>query len=254
MFGRVADGASRETAQRELHSLTARYIAESGEPPARSRYSAVRLTPMTGLPADARGMALAFLALLMGAAIAVLLIASVNVAAMLSARALTRRREMAVRVALGAGRGRLVRQLLTEILLLYTVGAGIGMVLAVQATAALERLPIPSDVPLQLEVSPDLRVFAFALVLSLLTGVVFGLAPAMRAVNATIATRIREGSTGAGTRRPFMSRAMVAGQLALSLVLLLASGLLLQALGRGARTNPGFEIAGVSTAAFSMEA
>jgi predicted permease len=76
----------------------------------------------------------------------------------------------------------------------------------------------------------------------------------MRAVNATLATPIREGSTGAGTRRPFMSRAMVAGQLALSLVLLVASGLLLQALGRGARTNPGFEIDGVSTAAFSMEA
>jgi predicted permease len=254
MFGRVADGTSRETARRELQLLTARYIAESGEPPARSRYSAVRLTAMTGLPADARGMAFAFLALLMGAAIAVLLIASVNVAAMLSARALTRRREMAVRVALGASRGRLVRQLLTEILLLYAVGAGIGMVLALQATAALEQLPIPSDVPLQLEVSPDLRVFAFALVLSLITGVVFGLAPVMRAINATIATRIREGSTGAGTRRPFMSRAMVAGQLALSLVLLVASGLLLQALGRGARTNPGFGIDGVSTASFGMEA
>lgn len=254
MFGRLAEATTREAAQRELHSLTARYIAESGEPAARSRYSAVRLTPMTGLPADARGMTLAFLALLMSAALAVLLIASVNVAAMLSARALTRRREMAVRVALGAGRGRLVRQLLTEILVLYTAGAGIGIALAVQATAALERLPLPSDVPLQLEVSPDLRVFAFALVLSLLTGVVFGLAPAMRAVNATIATRIREGSTGAGTRRPFMSRAMVAGQLALSLVLLVASGLLLQALGRGERANPGFDMDGVSTAAFSMEA
>lgn len=252
-FGRMADGVSEGAVQRELTDLTARYIAQGSEPARRARYDSIRLTGMTGLPADAQGMALAFLALLMGAAVFVLLIASVNVAAMLSARALTRRREMAVRVALGAGRGRLVRQLLTEILVLFGAGASVGMLLAVQATAAIERIALPIDVPLVLEVSPDFRVFAFALVLSLVTGLVFGLSPALRAVNTTIATRIREGGSGAGTRRPWMSTALVTGQLALSLVLLVASGLLLQALGRGARVNPGFDMSGISTATFRME-
>lgn len=252
-FGRLAEGSSRGAAQRELESLTARYAAERVEPESRAPYTGILLASMTGLPSDAQAMAIGFIGLLLGVATLVLLIASVNVAAMLSARALSRQRELAVRAALGGGRARLVRQLLTEILVLFTLGAAGGMVLAVQATSALERLQLPMDVPLVLEISPDLRVFAFALALSLVTGLVFGLAPALRATKADIVARLRDGTTGAGARRRVLGNALIVGQLALSLVLLVSAGLLLRALDRGAKADPGFDPAGVSVAEFNME-
>lgn len=254
-FGRMAEGADRAAVEREMETLTARYAAERVEPESRWKYTAVRLASMTGLPSDAQKMAIGFIGLLLGVAVLVLLIASVNVAAMLSARALARQREMAVRAALGAGRRRLVRQLLTEVLVLFSLGAVGGMGLAVQATSALEGLHLPVDVPMVLEVSPDLRVFAFALAVSLLTGLVFGLAPALRASKADIVSRLRDGTSGAGAaaKRRVLGNALIVGQLALSLVLLVAAGLLLRALDRGAKTNPGFDPAGVSLASFNME-
>ena len=144
--------------------------------------------------------------MLLGAAALVLLIAGVNVAAMLSARYTARRREMAVRAALGAGRGRLLRQLLTEILMLFAIGAAAGFVVAVGATAALEQLPLPANLPISLELSPDLRVLAFAVGISLLAGLAFGLAPALGAARKDITSRLRADSTGGGRRRSRLGR------------------------------------------------
>ncbi|HVR28334.1 MAG TPA: FtsX-like permease family protein, partial [Thermoanaerobaculia bacterium] len=217
-------------------------------------FTGVELTAMTGLPDEAHRAALGFMALLLGAAGLVLLIASVNVAAMLSARALGRRREMAVRAALGAARGRLVRQLLTETLMLFALGALGGIALAHAATGALERLPLPGDEPIVLELSPDVRVLAFALVVALATGLVFGLAPALRAARRDITSRLREGSPASGTRRTLLSNTLVVGQLALSLVLLVAAGLFLRALDRGQRMDPGFDPRGVATTALDTVA
>ena len=252
-FGRLGPGVREAAADRELTDLTARYIAARTEPADRSGYRAVRLTALNGLPADAHQMAVGFVALLLGAAVLVLLIASVNVASLLSARAIARRREMAVRAALGAGRIRLIRQILTEILVLFAAGAAGGIWLTLQATAALERLSVPVDVPMVLEVSPDGRVFAFAVLLSLATGLVAGLAPALRAVRHDVSARLRDGSAGAGTGRRLVSNGLIVGQLALSLVLLVTAGLFLRALDRGLKTDPGFEAAGVATAAFNTE-
>ena len=252
MFGRLRDNVSRDAAQRDLAAITAPWVNDNERGPLRN-YNSIRLSELTGLPDDARSAFIGFTALLLGAAGLVLLIASVNVASMLSARAIARRREMAVRAALGAGRSQLVRQLLTESLLLFFIGAFGGMAIAAITTSALEQIPIPGDASLSLELSPDPRVLIFALLVSLLTGVVFGLAPAFQGVGKDITSRLRNDSAGAGSRRSFAGNTLIVGQLALSLVLLVAAGLFIRALDHGSRIDPGFETSGVTTAVFNSE-
>ena len=251
LSGRLRAGVTTVAAHRELAALTQEFVNDEGA--TWKQYSDLQLSPLTGLPPDASGPLSIFLGLLLGAAGLVLLIASVNVASMLSARALARRREMAVRAALGASRGRLVRQLLTEILVLFLLGAGGGIGLAVLATRALPHLDMPISVPIVLELSPDWRVLSFALAVSLLTGLVFGLTPALQAADRDIAARVRDGSAGSGTRRGWASNALVGGQLALSLVLLVGAGLFVRALDRGNRIDPGFDARGVATAQFNTD-
>lgn len=253
-FGRLAPGATVDQARQELTALTVAWIAERGERAGSREYTTIRLSALTGLPADAREGFLRFMQLLLGAAALVLLIASVNVASMLSARAIARQREMAVRVALGAGRARLIRQLLTETMVLFVLGAIGGMGVATLATAALEQVPIPTDAAVVLELSPDPRVLAFALIVSLATGLLFGLSPALQASRKDVTVQLRDGSAGSGTRRRLMSHALIVGQLAMSLVLLVGAGLFLRAFQGGQKVDPGFQIAGVSAVAFNTEA
>ena len=254
-FGRLKDGVSMEEAHAELATRIAAYATGSnGEEQWLKKFTDVETYPMTGLPADARTALLAFAMVLLGTATLVLVIASVNVASMLSARALARAREMALRTALGAPRGRLVRQLLTETLVLFTLGATGGVLIAAAATAALEGMKIPgSEVTVQLELSPDLRAFAFALGVSLVVGLAVGLAPALRGTREGVATRLRDGSVGAGQRRGVFGNALIVGQLACSLVLLVAAGLFARALGSATSVNPGFDTAGVVTAYMNAE-
>lgn len=177
-----------------------------------------------------------------------------SVAAMRSAQAIARRREMAVRAALGAARGRLVRQLLTEILMLFAIGAAGGFVLASLATAVIERLPIPADVQITLRLAPDYRVLGFAIVVSLLTGLVVGLAPALRGAGSAVAIRLRDGTAGSGRRRTPVAGALVVAQLALSLVLLVGAGLFVRALQRAGHVDPGFDATGVTSARLDTQA
>ena len=253
MFGRLAPAITRDAARRELVGLTERWVLETKEPASYQRYVGIRVTDLTGLPDDARRAFLGFTTLLLGAAGLVLVIASINVGSMLSARAVARRREMALRTALGAGRGRLVRQLLTESLLLFLIGSLGGIAVAWFATAALERIPIPGDSSLSLELSPDPRVLIFAVAVSLATGLVFGLAPALQGVGRDITARLRNDTTASSARRSLAGNAIIVAQLALSLVLLVAAGLFTRALNDGARVDPGFEPNGVATAYFNAE-
>lgn len=253
VVARLAPGTSRGAAERDAGAATAEW-AESGVEQttwARS-YSAARLVPLTGLPEDASSAIVGFFLLLLGASALVLLIASVNVAAMLGARAIARRREMAVRAALGAGRGRLIRQLLTETVVLFTLGALGGIAVAAAATRALERLPLPDEISLDL--SPDYRAIAFALLASTAMGIAFGLAPALQAARTDVAQRIRDDSPGGGSRKRRASNALIVAQLALSLLLLVGAGLFLRAFASGSRIDPGFDATGVSIAAFNTEA
>lgn len=253
LFGRLRDGIEIGAAQSELSALAAATEAASGSPERPGALNSIRASVLTGLPNGEAAGLLQFMSLLLGAATLVLLIAGVNVAALMSARYAARRREMAVRAALGAGRLRLLRQLLTEVLALFLAGALGGFVVALVATAALERLPLPGNVPISLELSPDWRVLAFAVAVSLAAGLVFGLAPALQAARRDITSRLRDDAPASGRRRPFMSRALIVGQLALSLVLLVAAGLFMRALDQGQRIDPGFEPRGVTTAALEPE-
>ena len=254
MFGRLADGATVEAAQAELTALTAALVTERSEPARHTGFDRVQLRPMMGLNLDDdRGMVTGFLALLLGASGLVLLIASVNIASMLSARAVVRRRELAVRAALGAGRGRLVRQVLTEILVLFSLGAIGGVALAVLSTGAVERMSIPLELSIALELSPDLRVMLFALFVSLATGLAFGLPPALNAVRIDITTRLRDGAAGSGVRRSRFTNFLIVSQLAAALVLLVAAGLFMRALSHGTRADPGFDATNVGTYTFFSE-
>ncbi|MFN8582765.1 MAG: ABC transporter permease [Gemmatimonadaceae bacterium] len=252
MFGRLRDGVSSDAAQRELMALTRAQAEDGAEPKEFKIFSSVVLSTLTGLPSEVGVAVLGFMALLLAAAGVVLMIASVNVAAMLLARTAARRREIAVRVALGAGRGRLVRQLLTESLLLFLIGAGGGVLLATQAASALQRIPLPVDVPISVDLTPDARVMAFALIVSLVTGVIFGLAPALQASRVDLGTRLRDDTAGGGARRSRTRSVLVVGQLAMSLLLLVAAGLFLRALDRGRRVDPGIDTRNVAVAAFDV--
>jgi len=252
LFARVRGNASRDVVQRELARVTAQWVVEGSEPADHPdhRYTTVQLASLSGIPFDMHGRVLGFMALLLGASGLVLLIASLNVAAMLLARAVARRRETAVRLALGATRARLVQQLLTETLLLYVLGAAGGVLVALYATPLLARLPLPVNLPLELDFSPDARVLAFTLVVSLATGVVFGLVPALQSARLDITARLRNDSAGAGSRRSTAQNALIAGQMAVSLLLLVAAGLFLRALDRGRHVDLGFDPSNVAVTDF----
>ena len=170
----------------------------------------------------------------------ILLVTCANVAGMFVARASAREKEIAVRLALGAGRRRLVRQLLTEALAIFLIGGGVGTVLGVGllSLAPIDRLPVP--IPIHVDLSPDLRVLAFALGVTLLTGLVFGLLPALQATRLSLVSSLKDdGGAHAGAGR--LRRVFVAGQVGFSLVLLVAAGLLLRSLQRASDVESGFD-------------
>ncbi len=246
---RIRPGVSREAVHADLSALLAARIESGVEPKWLARDDDIRLVPFTGLPEDARRVMRTFTGVLLGVAFLVLLIASVNVAALLSARAVARRHEMAVRLALGARRSRIVMQLLTETGVLFALGAGAGMALTFTATRALQQISLPSFiVPLALDLTPDWRVLGFGVSVALVMGVVFGLAPALRASRQDVSPRLRNDVPGGGSRRTIVNRVLVVGQLAVSLLLIVAAGLMLRALLHASRVDPGFDSTGVVTA------
>jgi predicted permease len=253
MFGRLKDGMPVDSARTELAALLTAHAEESGEPKGPQGFRTMTVFQFTGLPGGEGVAMFRFLSVLLAAAALVLLIAGVNVAAILTTRSIARGRELAVRAALGAGRVRLVRQLLIEILLLFVCGAIGGLVLSVLATTALEQLSLPVNLPILVELSPDVRVLAFALASSLVTGLIFGLAPALRAARIDITAQLRDDATTRRWRPSRMNRMLIVGQLSLSLVLLVAAGLFMRALTRGQQIDPGFQMARVLTTSFEPE-
>ncbi len=177
--------------------------------------------------------------ILLGAVAFVLLIACANVANLLLARAATRSREMAIRTALGAGRGRLVRQLLTESLLLAFAGAALGLVFAAWAVDALVGLA-PDALPRAAEVTLDGRVLAFTIAIAAGTGVAFGLMPALSASRPDLHDALKDGTRGTTSARGRLRKALVIAEVALSLVLLVGTGLMVRSFMRLRQVDPGF--------------
>lgn len=253
MFGHLKDTISIKSAQTELAALTTTHAQELGEAKGPAGFRSMSVFPFSGLPGGEGYVMLRFLGSLLVAGLLVFVIAGVNVAAMLMARSVARGRELAVRAALGAGRMRLVRQLLVEILLLFAFGAIGGLVLSVLATSALEQVAVPVNFPILIELSPDARVLAFALTSALIVGLIFGIAPALAAARVDITSRLRDDAAGSRWRPSLVNRTLLVGQLSLSLVLLVAAGLFTRALTRGQQMDPGFQMTNVVTTTFEPE-
>ena len=230
VLGRLAEGVSQERAQGEVDGFSERLAALYPD------VLALRGTRLVPLLESQVGSVRPTLLTLQAAVFLVLLIACVNVANLLLARATGRRREMAVRAALGAGRLRLLRQTFVESQLLCLVGAGAGLLLATWGLDLLLRFA-PSDVPRLHEVGLDSRSVVFALALSLLTGTMFSLLPAISQRLGSVAAGARS-TESTGLRR--LRNALVVAQVALALVLLVGAGLLLRSFSRLQQVDPGF--------------
>src|ERR1700758_4609512 len=189
------------------------------------------------------------LLVLLGAVILIVFIVSMNIANLLLARASGRQQEMAVRLALGARRARMVRQMLTESMLLSLIGGAAGVATAVGTLGFILRF-VPSNVPRLNEVRIDWVVLAFALLISFLTGLVFGLVPAFHSARAALSSAVREGGRGSGysTKTGRLRDVLIVSELAFAVILMVGAGLLLRTLRDLLQENPGFNPTQVVTA------
>lgn len=244
---RLRAGVSHQAAAAELSAVSARLREEHPEVLAESELG-LGFTDFTA--AHVGNIAVA-LWLLLGAVTFVLLIACANVASLLLARSAARQRELAIRVAIGAGRGRLARQLLTESLLLAVVAAGVGLLLG-QWTLELMLALAPVDLPRADEIGLDLRVLGFTLGIAVLSGVLFGSAAALQAGRTGLDRELRDGGArstrGRAGRRVLASFA--AGEVAVAVVLLAGAGLLIVSFAELTGTDPGLDPGGVYVAQF----
>ena len=235
VFGRLKDGVTPQQAQVEMNTISARVGQEYPE----VRYWGINLLSLfdTFVTPDLK----TGLIVLLVAVVFVLLIACANIANLLLARAATRQKEMAVRTALGATRGRLIRQLLVESVTLATIGGGVGLLGAVGAVRVLTRslpqgtLPVP-------DVGVDAHVLWFALALTVATGILFGFAPAWRIATVKTNETLKEGGRGStGGIRTWFRDSLAAGEVALAAILLIGAGLLVQSLANLQRVRLGFD-------------
>jgi len=242
VLGRLKPGVTAAQAQSEMAALQDR-LAE--QYPNENKGWGIRVV---SLQADMAGNVRAALLVLLGAVGFVFLIACANVASLQLARAASRRKEIAIRVALGAGRQRLLRQFLTESVLLSFIGGAVGLVLAYEALQGLIAW-LPADLPRVSEIHVDARVLAFGLALSVLSGVIFGLAPAWHSSESRLAEAL-EGARGAGEERTShrARNAFVIAETALAIVLLIGAGLLIRSFARLQQVNVGFNPAQLLTA------
>jgi predicted permease len=238
LFGRIKPGASVVQVQAELTTI-ARGLEQSY--PDTNAGRSVSVLAGLGLDSNDRISFRNFLTLLLAAVMLLLLIACSNVANLLLLRATSRRREIAVKLALGATRGRLVRQLLTEGLLLSLIAGGLGLLLAPWSAQLIMAFQQPAYGLRGIDIIPDARVLAFTALLSILTAVVFGLAPAMRASRVDLVTSLKDGAPSSGHRKSRLQANLVIAQVALSLVLLIGAGLAVRTLRKALTMDRGFD-------------
>jgi len=244
LIGRLKPGVDRRQVQADLDAIGRQVRAAAGEPPPReaavSVYGPTVLHPEIGTPLTA------FVGVLMVIVALVLLIVCVNLANLVLARAAGRGAELAIRQSLGAGRGRLVRQLLTESLLLSIVGAAGGIWIALWSTRALMAAPLPIPVPVQIDLSIDLRVLAFTAAVAVAATIASGLLPALSASKVELTRAIKDVG-GEGPRHSRLRSAFLIAQVSMSVLLLVTAGLFIRSFRNAQSIDTGFDAAHVLT-------
>ena len=237
-IGRLKPGITLEQAQARLTAMAVQIRHDyATDYPAQSQWT-IEIQPLQeALVGNVRPMLL----VLLGAVILIIFIVALNIANLLLARASGRQQEMAVRSALGASRGRMIRQMLTESMLLSVMGGLAGVLTTVATIGFILRL-VPSNIPRLNEVRIDWVVLAFALAISILTGLAFGLAPALQSAKAALSSAVREGARGSGysTKTRGLRDVLIVSELAFAVVLMVGAGLLLRTLRDLLQENPGF--------------
>jgi len=246
LIARLKQGVTRIQAQSEVNTIATRLEQQY---PDTNTHKGILVEPaLEAIVGDIRPALL----ILLGAVACVLLIACANVANLLLARATGRYKEMAIRAALGASRFRVVRQLLTESVLLSIAGGGVGLLLAVWWADLLVALG-KEDIPRAIQVGLDWRVLTFTLLISVLTGFVFGLVPAFHSSRTDLTDSLKEGGRGASTARHNRMRSgLVVTELAIAVVLLVGAGLLIQSLWRLQQVDSGLQPHNVLTFNFAL--
>jgi predicted permease len=247
--GRLKPGVSARQAEASLN-LLAQQLAK--EYPDTNEGQSIKVVPPGFILPDLRGAVVNFTWVLMAAVALVLVVTCTNLAGLMLARATDRRREIAIRLAMGANRVRLIRQLLTESVLLSVVGGIAGVMLAFWIVNVLLAFKPPIDFPLSMDVSIDWHVLLFSLCVSLLAGAIFGLAPALQATRPGLSQALRETSAQGGAARTRLRSVLVVAQIAISLVVLIAAGLVVRTLQRLQTMNPGFDPQNALTMSFDL--
>jgi predicted permease len=253
IMGRLKPGVTIVQAQAEMSTLAADFQKEY---PKSEKKVGIFVTPVWAAHYGVQDFLRSVLVFLMIVAAMVLLIACVNVANLLLARATSREREIAIRAAMGASRRRLLRQLLIESLLLAAAGGVGGIFLALWGVHLLTSFLPPLHLPVGLPLGVDAAVLVFTLLLSIATGLIFGLTPAWRASQTDLTQSLKEGGqgSGAGAGSHRLRDGLVVSEVALATVLLVGAGLLVRSLRNAERTGPGFNASHVALAAFDLRA
>jgi predicted permease len=237
IFGRLRAGVALRAAQAELNVISDRLRKAAGK----KERQPIALTPAGIMPGELGQFFLGISVVVSVIAGLVLLIACVNIANLLLARGTSRRREIAIRLAVGASRGRVIRQLMIGNLILALLGGAAGLPLAWAAAEAAARVDLPLTMPITFNFSPDLRVVLVTAAIAVVTSLLFGLAPAVRATRQDVNALLKDGdatSTGSATR--WTRNVLVMIQVAVSVVVLVAAALFLHSLWNGFSTNLGF--------------
>lgn len=237
--GRLKPGVSEAQAEASLNVLAAQLGKEY---PRTNEGEKIFLSPTGLIHPMFRNPVVNFTWALVTIVALMLLLTCTNLASLLLAKAVERRREIGIRLSLGATRSRIVFQLLSESILLSLIGGFIGLLLAWSATQLLSKLQLPLDFPMVINIPLDLRVLVFSIFISTMTGLIFGLIPALQATKLDLVPVLKEASAQAGYRRSKLRSGLVIAQIAISLVLLIAAGLVIRTLQDLRNVDPGFKV------------